>query len=201
MKSFLLFFAACLMGSAGGAATALMAAGMAGSSLNISQAVRAGQWTSDWSIGSEAANPWTRARVARHGLLALRKEEAVYFTTNTDSDGRRLHETCSYEVSGSRMPGSWWSVTLYDATSYLPRNTDNALSFDRTKAEALGMHEEWRFTISSDLPDRSAGISSRAGGAFDLTLRIYKPSEAFLADPETILQPPLVRRLACSEGN
>ena len=30
-------------------------------------------WRSDFALGSEAADPYTRARVARHGLLALAK--------------------------------------------------------------------------------------------------------------------------------
>ena len=35
--------------------------------------VDVGGWRSDFAIGSEAADPYTRARVARHGLLALAK--------------------------------------------------------------------------------------------------------------------------------
>ncbi len=30
-------------------------------------------WHSDYDVGSRAADPYTRARIARHGLLALAK--------------------------------------------------------------------------------------------------------------------------------
>lgn len=127
-----------ILGLAAGAISALWAAGMIGSGARFGSQINVNSWSSDWTIGSQAANPWTRARVARHGLLALTKEEAVYFTTAVDSEGRRLSEDCTYDVSGTAMPGQWWSITLYDAESYLPRNKDNALSFDKTKAESAG---------------------------------------------------------------
>ncbi|MBA4768235.1 MAG: DUF1214 domain-containing protein, partial [Porphyrobacter sp.] len=76
--------------------------------------VDVGGWRSDFAIGSEAADPYTRARVARHGLLALAKTEAVYFTRATDDTGAPLREACTYILSGGTMPAGWWSVTLYD---------------------------------------------------------------------------------------
>ncbi len=132
-----------LLGGICGLGTALVAAGIIGPGVRLGGNVETGSWSSDWTIGSEAANPWVRARVARHGLLALTKDEAVYFTRNRDEDGNRLSEACTYEVSGGDMPALWWSMTLYDGTSFLPRNTDNALSFDLTDAGAGGSRDAW----------------------------------------------------------
>lgn len=189
-----------VLGLAAGAAAALFAAGMIGSGARFGSEMDIGGWKSDWTIGSSAANPWTRARVARHGLLALTKEEAVYFTAATDSEGQRLSEDCSYDVSGGDMPGQWWSLTLYDATSYLPRNKDNALSFDKTKAAASGDGADWSFTVSATGPETGNWVSSHTAGEFDLTLRIYKPSADLLAAPETTLPAPVIRRLSCGDA-
>ncbi|WP_225907819.1 DUF1214 domain-containing protein [Hyphomonas sediminis] len=186
-----------ILGIAAGAASAFYAAGIIGSGASFGDQIDVNSWKSDWTIGSAAANPWTRARVARHGLLALTKDEAVYFTTATDSDGARLKDDCTYEVSGGEMPGLWWSVTLYDGESYLPRNKDNALSFDKTKAAASGAPDAWSFVIAADGPETGNWVSSKAGGAFDLTLRIYKPDLALIEDPEGVLPAPTVKRLAC----
>ena len=186
-----------VLGLAAGAVAALLAAGMIGSGAGFSDEIDVSSWKSDWTIGSTAANPWTRARVARHGLLALTKEEAVYFTTGVDADGQRLSEDCTYEVSGTDMPGLWWSVTLYDARSYLPANKDNALSFDKTKAAATGSGDAWAFTIAADGPETGNWVSSQNAGTFDLTLRIYKPSPELIADPEAVLPAPAVKRLSC----
>lgn len=185
------------LGLVAGAVSALWAAGMIGSGARFGSQIGVGSWQSDWTIGSQTANPWTRARVARHGLLALTKEEAVYFTTAVDSEGRRLTEECAYEVTGTQMPGQWWSVTLYDAGSYLPRNKDNALSFDKTKAESSGDSDAWAFTVAADGPETGNWVSSHRAGNFDMTLRIYKPSSALLADPEGTLPAPTVTRLSC----
>lgn len=186
-----------VLGLAAGAGAALVAAGMIGPGAGFSNQINVNGWKSDWTIGSSAANPWTRARVARHGLLALTKEEAVYFTTGVDSEGRRLTEDCSYEVSGTDMPGLWWSVTLYDAASYLPLNKDNALSFDKTKAAASGDGNAWSFTVAAEGPETGNWVSSHNAGNFDMTLRIYKPAPDLIADPEGVLPAPSVKRLAC----
>ncbi len=193
--------AACL-GVVAGAATALYAAGMLGKAPRLGAGIEVDGWSSDWSIGSEAANPWVRARVARHGLLALRKEEAVYFTRARDDDGAALSETCHYRVSGTDLPGDWWSITLYDGRSYLPRNDDRALSFDQTRAAAAGHADDWFFIVSPTQPQTGeAWVSSRNAGQFDLTLRIYRPRASFLADPEAQMRAPRVERLDCGTAS
>lgn len=186
-----------VLGLAAGAVTALFAAGMFGAGAGFSDEINVNGWKSDWTIGSTAANPWTRARVARHGLLALTKEEAVYFTKGLDEDGQRLSEDCTYQVSGGDMPGLWWSVTLYDAESYLPLNQDNALSFDKTKAAAAGGSSGWSFTVAADRPETGNWVSSQNAGTFDLMLRIYKPTPELIASPEDVLPAPTVKRLSC----
>jgi hypothetical protein len=59
-----------------------------------------GQWSSDPLVGAKAANPWLRARIARVGLLALSKEETLYFDRTVDEAGNPLREECRYQLSG-----------------------------------------------------------------------------------------------------
>jgi hypothetical protein len=154
-------------------------------------------WRSDFAIGSRAADPYTRARVARHGLLALAKSEAVYFTRGTDDSGVPLRDACTYRLSGGAMPARWWSVTLYDARSMLPANTDGSLSLDASRAGAGA----WEAMIAPERPAEGGHwISSRRAGTFDLTLRLYLPEAALLADPAATLQPPRIERVSCTEG-
>lgn len=159
--------------------------------------VDVGGWRSDFAIGSKAADPYTRARVARHGLLALAKTEAVYFTRATDDTGAPLREACSYRLSGGQMPAGWWSVTLYDRQSMLPANTDGALSIDAERAGGGA----WSAVIAPARPaDGGLWISSRGAGSFDLTLRLYMPSAALLSAPDTALTPPRIERISCEGG-
>jgi hypothetical protein len=156
--------------------------------------VDVGGWRGDFATGSDAADPYVRARVARHGLLALAKTEAVYLTRATDDTGQPLSADCTYRLSGGAMPAGWWSVTLYDAKSMLPVNTDNALSIDASRAGAGA----WEAVIA---PERSEAanhwISSRNAGGFDLTLRLYMPDPALLEAPARTLSAPRIERLAC----
>lgn len=154
-------------------------------------------WVSDFAIGSEQASPYVRARVARHGLLALAKSEAVYFVRRHDDAGDPLRSGCRYRVAGGTMPAQWWSITLYTRESMLPMNEDAALSVDATNITADG--QAWEAIVAPTRPaDAPNWISSRNAGSFDLMLRLYQPSEALLAEPETTLTPPTVTQLDCA---
>lgn len=199
------YLAAMAAGCGIGIGSALGMAGLlpGSSTLDFGDVDVAG-WHSDFAIGSEAADPYTRLRVARHGLLALAKSEAVYFTRSLDDDGAPLRETCRYRIGGGAMPAAWWSVTLYNSDSMLPDNTDNAMSID---AEWAGPGR-WAATIQPRRPELIAPtrpavvngwISSRNAGTFDLTLRLYAPDAAVLSDPQSVLDPPTVQRVDCEE--
>ncbi len=195
MRRALAYVGAVLAGCGLGLGSALWMAGLWPAGRNMAFGdVDVGGWRSDFAIGSKAADPYTRARVARHGLLALAKTEAVYFTRSLDDAGGPLREACRYRLSGGPMPAGWWSVTLYDAASMLPANTDNALSID---AEQMGPGA-WSAIIAPSRPEGGAAwVSSRGAGTFDLTLRLYMPAPALLADPSRALIAPRIERLAC----
>lgn len=153
-----------------------------------------GAWTTGKSFGTAAADALTRARVALGGLLALPAKEAMYFTARFDDEGKPLDGRCTYLVSGSKLEGRWWSVTLYEGAGWLVKNPANRWSIP---AHAATQHENglWSFTVS---PDEQPGAWLPSGGveAFDLTLRLYHPSAAMLADPANG-QLPTIQRLEC----
>lgn len=197
MLRLLVWIAALVAGGALGLGSALYMAGLwpEGRSLAFGN-VDVDGWRGDFATGSEAADPYTRARVARHGLLALAKTEAVYLTRNTDSAGKRLSADCTYRLTGGAMPAGWWSVTLYDAQSMLPANTDGALSIDASRTGPGA----WEVVIAPERPaDAPHWISSRNAGAFDLTLRLYMPEPALLEAPGRTLAAPRLERLSCGK--
>lgn len=195
MRRFLAFAIALLAGLAVGGVSALAMAGLLPGSKGLGGGgTVVGQWSADFAIGSREAGPYVRARVARHGLLALARSEAVYFTATRDQAGRPLREACRYRLAGGPMPARWWSVTLYDGASRLPMNDDRALSFDATRAGA----GDWSAIIAPEEPRGANWISSRNAGTFDLTLRLYVPDPALFRDPRRVLVPPRIVRVACS---
>ena len=197
MGTIIRYSLALIIGSALGLSSALYMAGLRPGAQPLDFGdVEVDGWRSDFAIGSKSADPYTRARVARHGLLALAKSEAVYFTRTTDDAGDLLREECDYRMVGGKMPANWWSITLYDARSMLPINDDKALSIDATSI--TGDPENWTVLIAAEPPNQQLDrISSRNAGKFDLTLRLYVPDEALIADPEASFTPPAIERLSC----
>jgi hypothetical protein len=83
------------------------------------ESVTVGAWRSEVLAGSVEAGPYTRARVALGGLLALGPEETLYFVAERDDSGRPLRADCAYHVSGPTPVARWWSVTAYGDDRFL----------------------------------------------------------------------------------
>jgi hypothetical protein len=150
-------------------------------------AVDAQGWRTSISTGSAAADPYTRAVVAARGLLALTRDEAVYYTRNTDESGAPLREACVYRIGGASLPARWWSVTAYATDDFLPQNDDDALSFGSAYAGDGG----WSVTLSVERPTEGAWISTRsAGDGLSVMLRLYQPEAVLMAAPR-------IERVSC----
>ncbi len=76
-------------------------------------AVTIGTWTAFPYLGTPDADPYSKARVAREGLLALGRAEGLSFSTETDSAGERLRLECTYRIEGAMPSARFW--TLYAA--------------------------------------------------------------------------------------
>lgn len=180
-----------------GSAAMMLSSGGLGSGLG-SETVQG--WTGNHLTGAKAADPYTRAIVAKTGLLALTQTEAMYFTRSTDEQGRPLNESCVYVLSGGAMPARWWSVTIYDAHHYLPVNGQDAQSVDMTRmATRASPTGQWTARIAADRGEASDWISSKNAGKFSLTLRLYNPQEKARTDFASIPFP-TVKTVSCPRG-
>lgn len=188
LRRILAWIAAVIAGVALGLASAWAALSVGGSSFSE----EFGHWRYNRAAGSTAADPYTRAIVARVGLLALSAREARYFTLYEDEHGRPLRESCIYELTGQPMDVRWWSVTLYARDNYLAQNNDAAHSVDATR---IGNGGAWNARISPVRGDARYWISSReARRGFSLTLRVYNPQRDFRASAETL---PVLTTVSC----
>ncbi|QPC94034.1 DUF1214 domain-containing protein [Mesorhizobium sp. INR15] len=80
-------------------------------------AIRIGQWTAFPDIGTPAADPYSKARVAREGVLALGRAEGLSFVAERDSAGEQLKRECAYKIVGGFPTARFW--TLYAADQSL----------------------------------------------------------------------------------
>lgn len=181
-----------------GAVLGLGSAWVAVDRFALSGEVAVNGWRGNLYTGSSAADPYTRAAIAKNALLALSRSETVYFFRTTDDQGRRFDARCTYRLDGGPMPSRWWSVTLYDETLFLARNEDAAPAIDATRAVK---DEAGRYgVLIGPLRDGAPNwISTNAAGAFALTIRLYNPDAAIQADPAAAPLPSVVR-VACPAG-
>ena len=191
LRRVLAWAAAVLIGAVLGAASAWAALGYGASTF----AEQYGAWSHNRAAGSTAAGPYTRAIIAREGLLALSAREALYISLDRDADGRPLDESCVYELSGRPLAARWWSVTLYARDGFLAQNTDNAASVDASRA---GNDAPWRARIAPVQGNAANWLSSRnAQRGFSVMLRVYNPHDSFRPSAEAL---PVLETVSCTEA-
>lgn len=154
-------------------------------------AISAGPWRTYAATGSSEANLYERAAIAVSGLYALSKEETVYFTAFTDSEGRALDGRCDYRLSGRPLPSRWWSLTLYGADHYLVANAAGVYS---RHAGNLEFEPDGSFVVPVSVqPPPRNGLPAPAQGAFSITARLYNPDPSVFANLATVPLPVIAR--------
>jgi hypothetical protein len=157
--------------------------------------IASGPWHTSMVTGSSDADPWTRAQVARRGLLALAPEETLYYNATTDSEGKRLNGSCRYRMDG-RDPGArWWSITAYGSDSFLIANPQKRYSFSQTTV-ARAADRSWSIVVSASEAEGN-WLPVRAGENFELTVRFYNPETDVYSEPGAVALPKIMRE-GCS---
>lgn len=155
-------------------------------------------WQTSLLAGARAADPFTRAVIARSSLLALNRQETIYYVRKTDDAGQPLDAKCTYLLSGKGLPARWWSYTLYDEAHFLARNLDNAPSIDASRVAGKGA-DGFVARISNVPGPEPFWISSRHGGRFELVARLYNPTSQAQADPRQV-ELASIAKLSCQDG-
>jgi hypothetical protein len=190
LRRVLAWAAAIVVGVALGAASAWGAISIGGASFGE----QLGQWSTNRATGSAAADPYTRAIVARVGLLALSSREAVYFNLDRDDRGDPLSESCIYELAGRSLNARWWSVTLYADDHFLAQNGDHAASIDASHIPP----GRWRARIAPVRGDAANWLSAlEARLTFSQTLRLYNTQRDVRPSADTL---PQLTRISCAGG-
>ena len=157
------------------------------------QQVTTGAWSTTLTAGSKDANLYTRGVVAVRALLALGRNETMYFVATKDDSGKPLRSRCNYRISGPPPAARWWSVTAY-ADDYFLFDAPNAhYSLNATTA---ALDTQGRFALTSG-PKETPGthwLPTPGDRGVVLTLRLYNPMPALQADPASLV-PPTVTQL------
>lgn len=150
--------------------------------------VKVGPWTGSTLVGSTDADLYTRAKVALEGLLALGRDETIYYVARHDDTGRPLRSACSYRVEGLPPPARWWSITAYADDLFLfdSQNRQYSLNGSTARLDASG-----RFALATG-PKALDGLHwlpTPGQRGLVLTLRLYNPAPELQAAPARLLPP------------
>jgi len=152
-----------------------------------------GPWQANPEAATAQSDAYRRAIAAVHGLFAMSRAGAVYYTATTDSEGRALTGRCRYKVEGPAPDARWWSITAYGPDDYLIANHTGRYSVTKQQAAA-----DARGNIAVLVGGTSGGnnLIPLGTGRFSLSLRLYNPGPEFIADPAAGALPALLR-VAC----
>jgi hypothetical protein len=155
--------------------------------------LQVGAWESYLMAGSQDADMYTRAAVAVNALLALGRDETMYFVATRDEDGRLLRSACSYRVEGLPPKARWWSITAYADDMYLfdAPNKHYSLNGSTAQLDALG-----RFSLVTGPAEakNTFWLPTPGQRGLVLTLRLYNPEPELQASPASLI-PPSIQRL------
>lgn len=138
--------------------------------------VTVGPWVAWTAAGRPDADPYTRAHEARLGILPLSTQISHTFIARTDSEGRTLHSSCTYTITGYEIPNFWWSLTVFDADGRLIPNVLGRSAFT-SDTMAINPNGSYVATLSRDahagnwLPTGGAGRLALAFTVLDLGTR------------------------------
>lgn len=134
---------------------------------------RAGPWQTWVHAGSLTADPYTRAHIARSGLLPITSASGLTYFANTDSDGRTLRSACEYEIVARPLAAVWWTIAAFDEYGKLIPNKAARHAFSSQSLTILPDRTQ-RITVA---PEARPGHWLPSGDVGNLTLvmRIIRP--------------------------
>jgi hypothetical protein len=153
-----------------------------------------GPWRTSLYAGSSEGSPYLRAQIAVHGLLALGREEMIYYTAADDSDGKTLNGNCSYQIEGRDLPARWWSITVYGADDFLIPNSADRYS---VSMNSVARRADGTFVVTLSKGQAEGNWTPVSGGRFSVTIRLYNPQAAVAADPEDVPLPGIRKAATC----
>lgn len=188
LKSILLIALALVIAIGGGAASVWF-------SLKSQEgvgAVTVAEWTAFPDIGTPNADPYSKARIAREGVLALGRAEGLTFIAQRDSNGGLLKQECNYRIEGILPVARFW--TLYAADQALsPIRTDKRRQPTLQSLEILHQPDNSVAIFVGAHPAPGNWLAVFGSGAMNFVLTFYDTPIASSTGIDGIEMPRIVK--------
>nr|WP_246317482.1 DUF1214 domain-containing protein [Hyphomicrobium methylovorum] len=157
-----------------------------------------GPWQHWRDAGRESSDPYTRAHILASGKLWISADSAGIFEARTDSQGARLHSSCSYRIEGASLPGLWWSLSVFDLQGRLIPNDADRYEFT---ADTVAPNPNGSYVISLGRDARPGNwLPTSGAGRLVLVFTVLDPATG-LSDEQRVERNkrlPIIEREDCS---
>jgi hypothetical protein len=135
-------------------------------------AVNIGGWTAFPGIGTPDADPYSKARVARQGLLSLGSAEGLAFVAARDATGALLRRECAYRIEGTTPPARFWTLHATDRAGRVIQTGDGRGSALHS-LELLRQPDNAFAIAVGNRPAPGNWLAVSGSGAMRLVLTLY----------------------------
>ncbi len=133
--------------------------------------MRDGPWEAWPRAGSEDADPYTRAFLARDGTMALGTGEGLVFLAREDDQGKPLRGDCTYRIEGRSAAARLWTLAAYTQT-FEPITVGSAVK--ALSSQTVVRREDGSYTIEASARARPWNwLPVRTGAPFVLVISLY----------------------------
>lgn len=150
-------------------------------------AIEVGAWRAFPQTGTQEADRYAKASIARSGELPLGSGEGLAFIARHDDAGAALSGRCRYRIEPIVPSARWWTLTLYDGQGQLFANPESRYGF--TSGEVI-RDGRGAVTIVTAADPQGGNWLPSPEAPFTLVLRLYDtPISTGLATEETVSLP------------
>lgn len=150
-----------------------------------------GPWLAWPETGSPRPDPYTRAYLARQGILPLGSTEGLQLIAETDSDGQLLDRACTYVLDGKTPTSTMWTLIAIDESG---RNI--AASNDLPYLDSLHLSRAADGSAMISIgPDLAPGdwLEIAGTGPYAIALTLYDTTAGTGTDWSSVEMPSITR--------
>jgi hypothetical protein len=157
---------------------------------------RSGPWVVWTHVGSLDHDPYSQARFAQMGALTAGSDRVVRFEARTDSDGRRLHSACTYELNSPPLNANYWTLGVFDTYGQLIPNAAERYGFSMASV-ARDPRGAFKITLARDAQPGNWLPTGTAGRMVLIFQAVESDDGGVDTTGVTRIVPPTIRRTAC----
>jgi hypothetical protein len=152
--------------------------------------IRIGVWEARPTAGTEDADPYSRAWLARTGELPLGSGEGLELVAVHDEDGTPLQGNCAIRLAGRTPPARLWTVAVEGAEGDTLPGGPNSRALG---SESILRSQDGTFTIHlAPEPRPGNWLSSRHSGPIRLVIRLYDTTARTVTGVTTFAMPEVI---------